>query len=209
MPESYLGPRALRVYEHLRNQIAAGAWVPGVQLPSVVQLASQFGVAPMTIRTVQDRLENEGLIIREQGRGTFVRESVSPAVLIVDDERITRNLLRAYTTEAGFRAIEAADPATGLAVLAREPGIVLVFSDVRMPDTNSGIEFIRTVRRRWPKLLMAAVTGFPDDLTELHDSAEIPALLILKPIRKPQIDDALQLIARAAGVSPRPGTYSE
>jgi DNA-binding NtrC family response regulator len=198
MPTWHLGPRALRVYEQVRLLIQSGSWAPGTKLPTAAALAAQFGVAPMTVRNVQDRLEEEGYIVRILGRGTFVRESASRAVLIVDDEEATRVILTQHVARAGFRAIAVADPAAALEALRNDSAVVLVLSDVRMPSKIDGLEFIRAVRQRWPELPLAAVTGFPDDLAELHGAAECPALVILKPIRRSQIEEALRLVPLAA-----------
>ena len=50
----------------------AGAPGPGDQLPSVRDLAAEAGVNVNTVRAVYARLEREGLVRSEQGRGTFV-----------------------------------------------------------------------------------------------------------------------------------------
>jgi CheY-like chemotaxis protein len=89
--------------------------------------------------------------------------------------------------------------------LERDPSIALVISDVRMPptgdvagftarpETAAGIGFIRTVRQRWPTLPLAAVTGYPDDLAELHGTPECPVLIVPKPFRASQIAEVLRL----------------
>jgi DNA-binding GntR family transcriptional regulator len=59
-----LGPRARRVFDTLRARIVGGELVPGARLPSYVALAAQFGVAPLTVRQVLARLEEEGLVSR-------------------------------------------------------------------------------------------------------------------------------------------------
>ena len=193
-----LGPRALAVYQQLRELIESGAWSQGTKLASVPALADEFGIASATMRRVQDRLEEEGFIRREIGVGTFVETPHAPAVLVVDDDENTRIIVGEYVRHAGFRALVADDPSSALDVLQQDHRIVLILSDVRMPDTRTGVEFIRTVRRRWPRLPVAAITGYPDDLAELNQSAECPALVILKPIQRSQIDDALRLIPPGA-----------
>jgi DNA-binding transcriptional regulator YhcF (GntR family) len=52
--------------------ITGGRLQPGEQLPSVRRLAEVAGVNVNTVRSVYGRLENEGLVSSEQGRGTFV-----------------------------------------------------------------------------------------------------------------------------------------
>jgi DNA-binding FadR family transcriptional regulator len=65
--------RLQSVTEELRNQIASGGWPAGRQVPPERALAEQFGLARNTLRRVLKLLEDEGLLERHVGRGTFVR----------------------------------------------------------------------------------------------------------------------------------------
>src|SRR4051812_49319264 len=56
--------------------ITDGRLQPGEQLPSVRRLADAAAVNVNTIRSVYERLEGEGFIRTEHGRGSFVSESV-------------------------------------------------------------------------------------------------------------------------------------
>ncbi|UYV35705.1 GntR family transcriptional regulator [Rhodobacteraceae bacterium D3-12] len=60
------------VSDQLRRQIRSGTRCPGDRLPAMDQLAVEFDVSIVTIRTAIEILENEGLLMRRQGRGTFV-----------------------------------------------------------------------------------------------------------------------------------------
>jgi CheY-like chemotaxis protein len=187
-----LGPRAQRVYQTLHARL--GAMRPGMQLPPISKLVEEFGVAPLTIRQVVATLEEEGYVSHEQGRGTFVLERAIPLVLVVDDELSERVLLAAHVTRLGHRVVEAAGAAAGLAVLDSAPSIACVFSDIRMPLPEDGIAFIRALRQRRPLVPLAAVTGYPDDLTPLHGTPDYPVLIIPKPVWAPYIEQALRLI---------------
>src|SRR3954463_8551473 len=59
----------------LRGAIAAGTLRPGDRLPPVRELAAEAGVNVNTVRSVYARLAAQGLIVSEQGRGTFVSGS--------------------------------------------------------------------------------------------------------------------------------------
>ncbi len=199
-----LGPRARRVYDTLRARIVSGELPTGSQLPSYVALAGQFGVAPLTVRQVLARLEEEGLVSREQGRGTYVRAPARPAVLVVDDEPAVRQLLTSFVEHGGYRALAAAGPEEALAALEGERQIALILSDVRMPTAAEGIEFIRAARRRWPGVPLAAVTAYPADLDALLSAPEWPILVLTKPVRLAQILEVLRLAVRPGGPAGAP-----
>jgi len=71
-----LSPRPLyaQVRELMIGRMIQGVWKPGAVLPSEVQLAAEFGVSQGTVRKALDALAMENLVIRRQGRGTFVAE---------------------------------------------------------------------------------------------------------------------------------------
>ncbi|PFG34809.1 GntR family transcriptional regulator [Sanguibacter antarcticus] len=60
------------VRDHLQRRI--GSMEPGEQLPTEPVLCQEYGVSRITVRRAVDDLIREGLIVREQGRGTFVAE---------------------------------------------------------------------------------------------------------------------------------------
>ncbi len=56
----------------LRGKIESGEWEPGEQIQSEPEMSASFQVSRATIRQAIAGLVDEGLLIREQGRGTFV-----------------------------------------------------------------------------------------------------------------------------------------
>jgi GntR family transcriptional regulator len=77
-PRIAVGTRPLDrpLNEHVRQRllegIAAGEWAPGAAIPTESALAAAFDVAIGTIRKAVDGLVAEGLLVRRQGKGTFV-----------------------------------------------------------------------------------------------------------------------------------------
>lgn len=67
-------PLYLQVRDALLERIKDGRWKPGGNLPSEIDLYRQLGVSLGTLRKALSVLETEQLIIREPGRGTFVRD---------------------------------------------------------------------------------------------------------------------------------------
>jgi DNA-binding GntR family transcriptional regulator len=66
-------PAYAQLVRILLGQIAAGEFRPGDRLPSEAQLCARYGVSPMTVRRVVNILADQGVVIAEQGRGTFVK----------------------------------------------------------------------------------------------------------------------------------------
>jgi DNA-binding GntR family transcriptional regulator len=66
---------ASRVREEVRDRIRDGRLSDGVQLPPEVELATSLGVSRTTVREALLQLEQEGLLIRRHGHGTFVRSN--------------------------------------------------------------------------------------------------------------------------------------
>ena len=71
-------PAYRRLADRLIREIELGQRAPGSRLPTVRQLASEAGLAQGTVKHVYDVLEAEGFIVKEQGRGTFVRQPEAP-----------------------------------------------------------------------------------------------------------------------------------
>src|SRR5437764_1772788 len=74
-------PLATQLAWKLKALIAAGHLRPGARLPGVRDLAELAGVNTNTVRAVYTRLDQQGLIRSEHGRGTFVAEGSEAAEL--------------------------------------------------------------------------------------------------------------------------------
>jgi GntR family transcriptional regulator len=58
----------------LREQILSGRFGTGDRIPTEAELVGEYGVSRITVRQALSSLEEEGLVRREVGRGTFVNE---------------------------------------------------------------------------------------------------------------------------------------
>lgn len=80
-------PVGAQLARRLRAAVAEGTLTPGERAPSIRSLAEAAGVNANTVRAVYQRLEDEGVLRSEQGRGTFVLPPPS-------GDRITRRELQ-------------------------------------------------------------------------------------------------------------------
>ncbi|MDB5546902.1 MAG: GntR family transcriptional regulator [Tardiphaga sp.] len=83
-----LGFRPLyrQVKELLMKRLGDGSWSPGQLLPSEPEIAAELGVSPGTVRKALDEMSAESLVVRRQGRGTFVARH--------DEERVRFQFFR-------------------------------------------------------------------------------------------------------------------
>jgi DNA-binding transcriptional MocR family regulator len=68
-------PIVQQIYENIADRIRSGSIQEEERLPSVRSLAKQLGVSFLTIVRAYDLLDKNGLIVRIQGKGTFVKAS--------------------------------------------------------------------------------------------------------------------------------------
>jgi GntR family transcriptional regulator len=70
------GPSFSPLYQQIKSLILrslqAGEWRPGEAIPSEIELAGRFKVSQGTVRKAIDELAAENLLLRRQGKGTFV-----------------------------------------------------------------------------------------------------------------------------------------
>lgn len=65
----------LQIMEQVKRKVMAGDWTPGFALPSIRELAATIGVSVITIKRAYLELEREGVIVTQQGRGSFISEN--------------------------------------------------------------------------------------------------------------------------------------
>jgi GntR family transcriptional regulator len=65
-------PLYRQIRDRLVNGLQSGEWRPGEAIPSENELAIRYGVSQGTVRKAIDALAAENLLVRRQGRGTFV-----------------------------------------------------------------------------------------------------------------------------------------
>lgn len=74
-------PMYLQIVEQIMQRIAVGDWTPGRGIPSIRQLAVEMGISVITVKRAYLELERAGVIVTQQGKGSFVA---------VDSRRVTR-----------------------------------------------------------------------------------------------------------------------
>ena len=102
--------RYIQLATLFRRRIETGEWQSGQQIPTVDELADEFGVARATIRQAIGLLESDGLVSRFRAKGTFVNERPATPVwcevetdlngLLASREGATIEILNDYSSVA-------------------------------------------------------------------------------------------------------------
>jgi GntR family transcriptional regulator len=83
MKKSAATPSFRPLYEQIKilltQSLVAGEWKPGEAIPSEIELASRFRVSQGTVRKAIDELASEHILMRRQGKGTFVASHNEPS----------------------------------------------------------------------------------------------------------------------------------
>jgi CheY-like chemotaxis protein len=104
-------------------------------------------------------------------------------VLVVEDDPRLRRLTCDLIADLGYRVLMSGDGAAAMQVLEEQPDVRLLFSDIVMPGSMSGLDLARRGRERYPALRVVLTTGYVPELAD--ETRERDGLLILrKPYRK-------------------------
>ncbi|HEX7404280.1 MAG TPA: GntR family transcriptional regulator [Usitatibacter sp.] len=83
MKKSATTPSFRPLYEQIKilltQSLVAGEWKPGEAIPSEMDLAERFRVSQGTVRKAIDELASEHILMRRQGKGTFVASHSEPS----------------------------------------------------------------------------------------------------------------------------------
>jgi GntR family transcriptional regulator len=157
----------------LRDQIAGGQVRPGDRFPPETELCAQYGVSRATVRQALEALEEDGLIERTAGRGTFLRAAPIPNRPLPGRGRIAWDDIvgkGAARTGPELRYGSAPPPAIvvrelKLAANAEAPFFIRVLTDARGPRAGLKRYFRPDLRPLLGRKLRAAV-DFPRALAK-------------------------------------------
>ncbi|HUL96175.1 MAG TPA: GntR family transcriptional regulator [Usitatibacter sp.] len=84
-------PLYLQIRDLLVERLDAGQWRPGQAIPSELDLAARYAVSHGTVRKAIDALAAENLVVRRQGKGTYVATHTEERSSMFRFLRIRRN----------------------------------------------------------------------------------------------------------------------
>lgn len=201
----------------LLESLRCGEWKPGTAIPSEFELAARFQVSQGTVRKAIDELAAENLLVRRQGKGTYVATHHEPRSqyrflrLLADDGTADGAAPAAHSRFVECRGMRA--PARVAAHLGLKAGASVVFvrrlllfgnlpvvlDDIWLPGrTFRGLSYERLAAYRGPLYgLFESEFGVPmiradERLRAVGADAASAALLMVAP------DSPLLLVERVS-----------
>jgi CheY-like chemotaxis protein len=86
--------------------------------------------------------------------------SAAPLILVVDDDRSVRDLLRRGIEAMGYQVLDAADAYAALRILEQRD-VALVLCDMSMPG-NDGVWLVDQISLKFPAVPVVLATGLVD-----------------------------------------------
>ena len=140
-------PLYQQIKDLLVGSLERGEWKPGELIPSEIELAARFQVSQGTVRKAVDELAAEHLVVRRQGKGTFVATHHEARaqyrfLRVLPDEgeavpAVSRVLecrrLRAPSDVARLLDLRAGDPLVYVRRLLTFDGTPVVLDDIWLP----------------------------------------------------------------------------
>lgn len=206
----------LKVIEKLKADIENGIYQEGAKLPSEFELSKQLGISRATLREALRILEDENVVIRKHGVGTFVRTralfSSGIEELFSVTDMIERAGKKASTVFVSSVVIPAAEDLKNnfnltdtdeINVVERvrtADGEPVVYCIDHIPTTylpaaqHNYLSMLDMLEKEAGKRIMYAVTnieplGFHERISEILECPEEAALLVLKQMHYDQNDD--------------------
>lgn len=146
-----VSPTFSPLYRQIKNLImqglASGEWRPGEAIPSEAELAVRFNVSQGTVRKAIDEMAAENLVVRKQGKGTYVASHNDPRAFfrflrVVPDEggvAVPQSVpLECWRAKAGHEAARILDIPLGSPInivrrLLKFDGKPVVLDEIYLP----------------------------------------------------------------------------
>ncbi len=143
-PSPTFSPLYRQIKDFLIRSLEEGEWLPGDAIPSEGELATRFGVSQGTVRKAIDEMASENLLVRRQGKGTFVATHSDPFSfyrflrLVPDDGSTTHAVSDPFACEQIVATPEVAhvlglaigDPVICVKRVLRFSGVSVVFDEI-------------------------------------------------------------------------------
>jgi len=202
MPSPSFQPLYQQIKALMTQSLISGEWGPGAAIPSEMELAARFGVSQGTVRKAIDELAAENILVRRQGKGTFVATHNEDQVKLrflrlvaangskelLDNQLLNCERAKAPANIARMLDIRSGSAAIAISRLLLFSGKPLILDRIILPATPfKGITaerieaFNGSMYRMYETQLGIRMVRAEEKLTAVGADAEVAAALGLNP----------------------------
>jgi GntR family transcriptional regulator len=172
-PSPAFQPLYRQIKSLLTQSLMSGEWGPGESIPSEIELASRYSVSQGTVRKAINELADENLLIRHQGRGTFVSSHAE------ERRKYYFTRIAPDSGEDTFpvpelmecRRAKADSPTSRALGLSPGAGVFIVRRRFRMADRLVEFEEVRVSAARFRGLAASLIAQHECKLYSMYESA--------------------------------------
>jgi GntR family transcriptional regulator len=193
-------PLYLQVKDRLIQRLATGAWRPGAALPSEFGLAAEFKVSQGTVRKALDELAAQNLVVRHQGKGTFVARHTPQRALfhffhLVSDDGaralpgsrvLSLRTAKADRPEADHLSLKPGTPVVRLKRVRLLGDEVAIFERVVLPAS------------RFPNFVQRLPTDVPNEVYRYYE--DVYGITVARAVERLKAVEATAEEAKALGL---------
>ena len=149
-PVSSFSPLYEQIKAMILASLQASEWLPGDAIPSEMELAARYAVSQGTVRKAIDELAAQNLLVRRQGRGTFVAthqeedwqyrflrlETDSGEKLHLKNQFLACESIQSDARTAQLLKLKVGDPIIRIDRVQSSKGKPIVFEEIWLPEVR-------------------------------------------------------------------------
>lgn len=147
-PTASFSPLYEQIKVMILSSLQASEWLPGDAIPSEMELAARYAVSQGTVRKAIDELAAQNLLVRRQGKGTFVAthqeedwqyrflrlETDAGQKLHLRNQFLSCAHIQADAHRAQLLKLKAGDPLIRIDRIQSSNGRPIVFEEIWLPE---------------------------------------------------------------------------
>ena len=141
-----------------------------------------------------------GEVTRQQAAEAIPAGSLDEVILVVEDEQRVRHFSVDALRELGYTVLSAGSPAEALQILADQPKITLLFTDIVMPDMN-GRALSEAARAILPGLNVLFTTGYTRNAVVHNGMLDTGVAFLPKPFTIMQLALKVREVIDGGGIN--------
>ena len=198
-------PLYREVKRQLMDALTSGEWKPGDSIPAERRLAERFGISIGTVRRAIDELVAENILLRQQGRGTFVASHNRDRLLYYFFHVVPHDGEKEYPVVRllGFARAKADKPAADALRVAVGDAVFRIRNLLSLSGEPVIVDDIAVPVARFSGMTERAIRDRPSTLYNLYqDAFGTSVVRTIERLRAASVDEAIAPLLHVTAGTP-------